>query len=80
MMVSRASLGVLGVWVCLMMCQGSAQMEMERFNRKARPFHEDVNYIKCSVCKRAVEEMWNMTRGLKREWAISSVFVCALFE
>mmetsp|Transcript_22299 Transcript_22299/g.29162 ORF Transcript_22299/g.29162 Transcript_22299/m.29162 type:complete len:271 (+) Transcript_22299:19-831(+) len=39
--------------------------EMDRFSRKPRPMHSDVQYLLCPVCKMAVEEVWKQTEAAR---------------
>ena len=62
---------LIGAYLLLLsFSPATAQLgEMDRFNRKARPMHKDVPYLECSVCKRSVEELWNLTDRVRKHAA-----------
>jgi len=43
------------------------QPELERFNRKARPMHQDVPHLLCATCKLAVEEMVELAASARKQ-------------
>ena len=59
---------VLGI-LLLMGVAVAQNGEMDRFNRAARPMHQDVPYISCATCKRAVEELWKLNENTREHIA-----------